>query len=78
MGSAVAVALFLTTISFLLTTPGVGEASAGGFPGLSMTGQFLIKDVALLGISVWTAADSLRATRRSSALSRTHGGDRDL
>lgn len=34
---------------------------------LSMTGQFLIKDVALLGISVWTAADSLRATRRCRA-----------
>jgi reactive chlorine resistance protein C len=26
-----------------------------------MNGQFLIKDVALLGIAVWTLADSLRA-----------------
>jgi uncharacterized membrane protein YkgB len=40
------------TISFLFTTPGIGEESAGGVPLLSMTGQFLVKDVALLGIAV--------------------------
>jgi hypothetical protein len=28
-----------------------------------MTGEFLIKDVALLGIAVWTLADALRAGR---------------
>jgi uncharacterized membrane protein YkgB len=30
------------------------------------TGQFLIKDVALLGIAVWTLADALRAGRVAS------------
>ena len=30
---------------------------------LSMTGQFLIKDVALLGVAVWTLADALGAGR---------------
>ena len=63
VGSVMAVGLFLATISFLVTTPGVGEDTAGGFPLLSMTGQFLVKDVALLGISVWTLADALRAAR---------------
>jgi len=63
IGSAGAIGLFLATISFLFTTPGVGEASAGGFPVLSSTGQFLIKDVALLGLSAWTLADALRAVR---------------
>lgn len=63
IGSAGAIGLFLVTISFLFTTPGVGEASAGGFPVLSSTGQFLIKDVALLGLSAWTLADALRAAR---------------
>jgi uncharacterized membrane protein YkgB len=63
LGSVVAIGLFLATISFLVTTPGVGEESAGGFPLLSSTGQFLIKDVALLGIAVWTLADALRAAR---------------
>lgn len=67
VGSIGAIALFLGTISFLFTTPGIGEASAGGFPVLSSTGQFLIKDVALIGLSAWTLADSVRAVRRSAA-----------
>ena len=67
VGSIMAVGLFATTISFLATTPGIGEPAAGGFPALSMTGQFLIKDVALLGLSAWTLADSVRAARRHRA-----------
>jgi uncharacterized membrane protein YkgB len=63
VGSVIAVGLFLATLSFLFTTPGIGEETAGGFPLLSMTGQFLIKDVALLGIAVWTLADALCAGR---------------
>ncbi|MET0454316.1 MAG: DUF417 family protein [Mycobacterium sp.] len=58
-GSVLAIGLFLATLSFLVTTPGVFEASAGGFPILSSTGQFLIKDVALLGVSAWTLGDAL-------------------
>src|SRR6201997_4932752 len=54
LGSALAVAMFLTTLSFLVTTPGAWEPSLGGFPALSaLPGQFLIKDLALLGISLW-------------------------
>src|SRR5262245_26824732 len=54
LGSALAVGMFLTTLSFLVTTPGVWEPSAGGFPALSaLPGQFLIKDLALLGIALW-------------------------
>jgi uncharacterized membrane protein YkgB len=63
VGSVIAVGLFVATISFLFTTPGIGEATAGGFPLLSMAGEFLIKDVALLGIAVWTLGDALRAGR---------------
>jgi uncharacterized membrane protein YkgB len=63
-GSILAIGLFVATVSFLFTTPGVTEAAAGGFPQLSMTGGFLIKDVALLGISVWTLADAIRDWRR--------------
>ncbi len=61
VGSVLAIGLFLATLSFLFTTPGIGEAAAGGFPLLSMTGQFLIKDAALLGIAVWTLGDALRS-----------------
>ena len=65
IGSVMAIGLFLGTLSFLFTTPGVGEASAGGFPVLSANpGQFLIKDVALLGLAVWTFADAMAAARR--------------
>jgi reactive chlorine resistance protein C len=60
-GSALAILLFAATISFLFTTPGVFE----GFPLLTLTGGFLIKDVALLGISAWTLTDALGATRSS-------------
>lgn len=65
IGSVVAVGLFVATISFLFTTPGIGEESAGGFPMLSTSGQFLIKDVVLLGAALWTLADSVRAARVS-------------
>jgi uncharacterized membrane protein YkgB len=67
LGSALAILLFAATISFLFTTPGVFEESVGGFPLLSLTGGFLIKDVALVGISAWTLVDAMRATRSSLA-----------
>ena len=67
VGSAVAVGMFLTTLSFLFTTPGVWEPSAGGFPALSgFPGQFLIKDLALLGISLWSLGDAWKASERRS------------
>lgn len=68
VGSVIAVGLFVATLSFLFTTPGVGEATAGGFPVLSSTGQFLIKDVALIGISMWTLVDALAAVRARTDL----------
>jgi reactive chlorine resistance protein C len=67
LGSALAILLFAATISFMFTTPGVFEESVGGFPLLSLSGGFLIKDIALMGISAWTLADALRATRSDLA-----------
>ncbi len=62
VGSASAVGMFLTTLSFLLTTPGVWEASAGGFPALSVVpGQFLAKDFVLFGASLWLCGQDWRA-----------------
>lgn len=64
IGSALAVGMFLTTLGFLLTTPGVIETSLG-FPALSVVpGQFLIKDVVLLGAALWSAGESLTAMNR--------------
>jgi len=68
LGSALAVGMFLTTLSFLVTTPGVWEPSAGGFPALSgKPGQFLIKDLALLGIALWSLGESWKASVRAAA-----------
>jgi reactive chlorine resistance protein C len=62
LGSALGVGMFLTTLSFLVTTPGVWEPSLGGFPALShRPGEFLIKDLALLGISLWTLGEAWKA-----------------
>jgi uncharacterized membrane protein YkgB len=59
VGSALAMAMFLTTLSFLFSTPG-WEPSLGGFPALSaMPGQFLLKDLVLLGAAIWSLGDSL-------------------
>jgi len=63
VGSALAVGMFLTTLTFLFSTPGVIEPTLG-FPALSaVPGQFLIKDVVLLGAALWTAGEALRAAR---------------
>lgn len=64
-GSALAAVLFLGTLSFMLSTPPVWEASLGGFPALSVApGQFLLKDLALLGASIWTLGEALTSIRR--------------
>lgn len=63
LGSAFAVGMFVTTLSFMLSTPGTVEPSLG-FPALSaLPGQFLIKDVVLLGASLWMMGESLRGLR---------------
>ncbi len=69
IGSALAIVLFCGTLSFLFTTPGVVSRFAGPMPVLSaLPGQFLLKDVVLLGVAVWTLGEALQAHRASSAL----------
>ena len=80
VGSAFAVVLFLGTLSFLFTTPGVTVPSAGGgILALSVQpGQFLIKDLVLLGASLWTLGAALGAVRtaRDPAAGPKRGGER--
>lgn len=55
---------FLVTVSFLFTAP-VTEPSLGGFPALSVVpGQFLLKDVVLLGAAIFLAGVALRRIAR--------------
>ena len=65
IGSAGAVLMFLTTLSFLISTPG-WEPSLGGFPALSGdVGEFLIKDIVLLGAALWSLGEALDAIETS-------------
>ena len=57
IGSALAVATFAVTLSFMLTTPGVW---GDGFPRLGGSGQFLVKDFVLVGAALWSLGEALR------------------
>jgi len=59
IGSVLAVFTFLTTLTFLFSLPG-WEKSLGGFPALSGSGGFLLKDIVLLGAALFTLGDSLK------------------
>ena len=63
IGSFAAILTFLTTLTFIITTPGVIEQGLP-FPFISASpGQFLIKDLVLLGAALWTAGEALEATQ---------------
>ena len=58
IGSILAGGTLLDTLSFLVTTPGVWHFTAGfPMPVPNLVGAFLIKDLFLLGASLWTAGD---------------------
>jgi uncharacterized membrane protein YkgB len=63
IGSVLAVCTFLATLTFLFSLPG-WEKSLGGFPALSGSGGFLLKDVVLLGAAVFTLGDSLTNSKQ--------------
>jgi uncharacterized membrane protein YkgB len=50
IGSAAAIPMFLTTLSFLVSTPNVGQEAG-----------FLLKDLTLLGAAIWTAGEAIQA-----------------
>ena len=69
VGSAMAIVLFSGTLSFLFTTPGVATRFVGPIPVLSeLPGQFLLKDLVLMGVSIWTLGEAWQAHRAASAL----------
>ena len=54
VGGTLAIFMFLATLSFLITTPKIDAGSQ----------SFLIKDIFLLGASVWTTGESLAERAR--------------
>jgi reactive chlorine resistance protein C len=71
VGSVLAVLTFLTTLTFLFSLPG-WEKSLGGFPALSGSGGFLLKDTVLLGAAFFTLGDSLASEKRDLRSRRTN------
>lgn len=71
VGSLLAAGTFLTTLSFLVTTPAAWVGENGGFPVIAVPGQFLLKDVVLLGAALWSAAEAWRGARACPAC-RSH------
>ena len=64
IGGFLSAGLFTTTLSFMISTPGVFEPSLG-FPAISVApGQFLLKDVGLLAASVLVLGHSLSTMGR--------------
>lgn len=66
VGSVGAIILFVITLSFLFTTPGVW-AEGAGFPVFSPLGFNLFKDLLFLCVAVWSALEALSAVRHRSA-----------
>ena len=63
-GGLLSAGLFVTTVSFMLSTPGVVVPELG-VPAITVApGQFLLKDVGLFAASFWIFVDSLKAVIR--------------
>ena len=61
LGAAMSTITYLITITFFISTPGVAEPTAGGFPAISAApGQFLLKDLVLLAASLCLRSASVR------------------
>ena len=64
IGGAMATILFLVTISFMFTTPGVVQAGfETPFALSAMPGQFLLKDLGLLAASIWVLLSARQESR---------------
>ncbi len=67
-GSLGAAGIFLTTLSFLVTTPGTFQSVPGfAVPVPSGVGGFLLKDVFLLGAALWSAGEARQAARERAS-----------
>jgi reactive chlorine resistance protein C len=69
-GGALATLTFTVTVSTMLALP-IWEQGSGGFPWLNALGSFLIKDVALLGVSLVVLAENVARLRADAARARS-------
>jgi uncharacterized membrane protein YkgB len=67
LGSILSVGMFLSTLSFLFTTPGLWHFTEWyPLPVTNDGGWFLMKDVFLLGAAIWTAGEALHSVSSGS------------
>ena len=66
-GGGLCALTFATTLSIMLAVP-IWEVASGGFPWLNRAGSFLIKDLALLGVSLMVLAEGLLRRQRRARL----------
>lgn len=59
IGSLLAAGALMTTLSFLFSTPGLSP--------LSVDAGFIVKDLTLLGVCLWSAGEALAAAKQKSA-----------
>lgn len=65
IGGFLATGMFLTTLSFMFSTPGaISGVIFGIVPELSVPGQFILKDTVLLGVALQLLTESIAAMRR--------------
>lgn len=58
IGGAIGTAIFATTVSIMFALP-IWDGALNGFPWINPLGQFLIKDVVLLGASIVILGENL-------------------
>jgi reactive chlorine resistance protein C len=65
IGGFLATGMFLTTLSFMLSTPGaISGVIFGVVPELSVPGQFILKDTVLLGVALQILTESIAAIQK--------------
>ena len=65
IGGFLSTGMFLTTLTFMFSTPGAISGVIFGFvPELSVPGQFILKDTVLLGVALQILTESIAAIRR--------------
>ena len=69
LGAAMSCLTYVITLTFFLSTPGVAEEAARGFPAISAPiGQFLLKDLVLLAASLCLLLASLNPIATTSTV----------
>lgn len=77
-GGVLTMITFFITVTLFFVLPGVFEASAGGFPAISSTGGFLLKDTVLFAAGYVFASEAWPVVRGRFSQSGANPADHHL